>query len=83
MKRKVRFIPILAALLAVTGASAEEDACHKVLHQRIAQCASQCLERAKAAVAPEIRDRVTGYECGANCAKLEMFNGHTCPQSQP
>ena len=50
-----------------------------MLQARIAKCAEACIERAKAAVDPEVRDRVLGYGCINNCAKLEMFNGHTCP----
>lgn len=56
-----------------------DDACRRALEERVKTCADQCLERARAAVAPEIRDRIKGYGCVNNCSKLEMFNGHSCP----
>ena len=69
-----------AILLGPTvAASAPEDACHKVLEGRIQACTEACVAKAKAAVAPEIRDRITGRGCANNCTKLEMFNGHSCP----
>ena len=43
-------------------------------------CATPCIERARAAVDPAIRDRVSGRGCVANCTKLELFAGHACPQ---
>ena len=52
-----------------------------MLQARIKQCADACIERAKDAVDPEVRGRILGYGCTNNCAKLEMFNGHTCPRS--
>ena len=55
------------------------DACHRALASRIKACADDCIAKAKAAVDPEIRDRILGYGCQTNCAKLEMFNGHACP----
>lgn len=64
---------------AATAVHAEDDACHKVLMGRIQACTEACIAKAKAAVAPEIRDRITGRGCANNCTKLEMFNGHSCP----
>ncbi|MBE7220155.1 MAG: hypothetical protein INR64_16920 [Caulobacteraceae bacterium] len=57
-----------------------EDACRAALEKRIMACTEDCLARAKAAVDPEVRSRILGYGCQTNCAKLEMFNGHTCPK---
>ena len=79
---------IVAALLAVAplrataqdGAASAPDACHRALAARIKTCADECIAKAKAAVDPEIRDRILGYGCQTNCAKLEMFNGHACPR---
>ena len=68
--------------VAAAGAQAEET-CQTVLATRIETCARACIARAKAAVAPEIRDRVRGYGCINNCAKLEMFNGNACPDARP
>lgn len=72
---------LLAAIFASTAAAQTQnnDACRKVLEARVKECAEACIERAKAAVAPEIRGRILGYGCTNNCMKLEMFNGHTCP----
>ena len=65
------------------GAAAQDapkdDACHRALASRIRTCTEDCVAKAKAAVDPEIRDRILGYGCQTNCAKLEMFNGHACP----
>jgi hypothetical protein len=60
-------------------AFAKDIACHAALDRRVMDCATPCIERAKAAVDPEIRDRVLGRGCIANCMKLEMFAGHACP----
>ncbi len=60
-------------------AAAAEDACRKVLEARIKACTEDCVAKAKAAVDPEVRARILGYGCQTNCAKLEMFNGHACP----
>ena len=65
-----------AVLPAVGNA---DGSCQKVLRERIDTCAATCLANAKAAVSPEIRDRIKGYGCHNNCAKLEMFAGHNCP----
>ena len=77
---------LLAGAILVTivsGARAQDrtqdDACRKVLAGRVQACTDACIERARAAVAPEIRDRITGRGCANNCTKLEMFNGHSCP----
>jgi hypothetical protein len=51
-----------------------------VLEARIKACTEDCVAKAKAAVDPEVRDRILGYGCQTNCAKLEMFNGHACPK---
>lgn len=74
----VRTLVLVSALFVFSPARAE-DACHKVLEARVQACTQRCIERAKAAVAPEIRDRIKGYGCTNNCMKLEMFNGHSCP----
>ncbi len=66
------------SLVAATAAHGDE-ACVRALRQRIDTCAQACLARAKAAVDPEIRDRIKGYGCTNNCTKLEMFAGHSCP----
>ena len=63
---------------AVMPATADE-ACRRALAGRIKTCSDACIERAKAAVDPEIRDRIKGYGCINNCTKLEIFNGHVCP----
>lgn len=68
----------MLALAVGTGARADE-ACRAALEARVKTCADACIARAKAAVDPEIRDRVRGYGCRNNCMKLEMFAGHACP----
>ena len=69
-----------AMIVLVTGVPAwGESACRTALEARIKQCADECVARARAAVDPEVRGRILGYGCTTNCAKLEMFNGHTCP----
>ena len=65
--------------LAASSAARGDEACVRALRQRIETCAQACVARAKAAVDPEIRDRIKGYGCTNNCAKLEMFAGHGCP----
>ena len=76
-----------AALVAIiwlaAGSAYAEEPCQTVLAARIKTCAQACIDRAKAAVAPEIRDRVRGYACTNNCAKLEMFNGNACSDARP
>ena len=70
---------VTAALILAASVARADDACVRVLQDRIKTCADACLARAKAAVDPEIRDRIKGYGCVNNCTKLEMFNGHGCP----
>ncbi len=69
----------IAALVVLANPVRADDACVRVLQERIKSCADACLARAKAAVDPAIRDRIKGYGCMNNCSKLEMFNGHSCP----
>ena len=70
---------LITALILANGTASADDACVRVLQGRIKTCADACIARAKAAVDPEIRDRIKGYGCVNNCTKLEMFNGHDCP----
>ena len=71
---------ISAALLSALTTSAQaDDSCRRALAERIKACSESCVARAKAAVDPAIRDRVKGYGCINNCTKLEIFNGHACP----
>ena len=69
-------------MATMTAALAADEACQRVLAERVRTCAEACTARAKAAVDPEIRDRVKGYGCWNNCSKLEIFAGHSCP-AQP
>ena len=70
---------VIAALVLFANPVKADDACIRVLQERIKTCADGCVARAKAAVDPAIRDRIKGYGCVNNCSKLEMFNGHSCP----
>ena len=81
MARRIAPVVVIAAAFAVP-AQAAADTCRAVLEARVRDCAAQCIERAKAAVDPEIRGRILGYGCTNNCMKLEMFNGHTCPAAR-
>ena len=67
------------AIVLAGGVAPAATTCRTALEARIKQCADDCVARAKAAVDPEVRGRILGYGCSTNCAKLEMFNGHTCP----
>ena len=70
---------VTVALVVLPHPVNADDACVRVLQERIRTCAGGCVARAKAAVDPAIRDRIKGYGCMNNCSKLEMFNGHSCP----
>ncbi len=72
-------VALIAALVSLANPAQADDACVRVLQERIRTCTEACIARAKAAVDPGIRDRVKGYGCMNNCSKLEMFNGHSCP----
>ncbi len=74
------FVLSLIVVPNLAPSARADDACRAALLARIKTCASACVERAKAAVDPEVRGRILGYGCTNNCTKLEMFNGNTCPR---
>ena len=53
-----------------------------MLGERIRSCTDACVARAKAAVAPEVAERLQGYGCARNCSRQEVFEQHGCPEPE-
>lgn len=68
----------LAAAGAASPAAARDDTCLAALQAEAQACTDDCVNKAKAAVDPEIRDRVLGRACAKNCLKIQMFQGRRC-----
>ena len=64
--------------IGLVSAEARDEKCLAAMRDSVKACTNDCVEKARAAVDPSMKDLIVNRACAKNCLKIQMFHGGSC-----